>query len=63
MVPRKFNYSNINIYGLTAGYFGKWQFLSVWEFFIDKRVILGKLLYVLIALILMLLSGFFIHNY
>jgi hypothetical protein len=33
-----------------SGYFGKWHFLSVWEFCIDKRVILGKLLYILIAL-------------
>ena len=39
-------------------YFGKWHISSAWEFFIDKRIIMGKLLYVLIALILMLLSVF-----
>ena len=31
-------------------YFGKWHLLSVWEFVIDKKVILGKFIYVLIAL-------------
>jgi len=45
-----------------SGYFGKWHFLSVWEFFIDKKSNFGKitLCSYSINIDVMLLSVFFI---
>jgi len=49
--------------GIFQCILGNGIFCPFGNFSSKKRVILGKLLYVLIALILMLLSVFFIHNY